>query len=1013
MKKYLSLIAALSLVISNIPLNVTAAANSDTAYDARYGDINSDEIIDSFDIISMKKLVGAKVTDNNKCADLNGDLKIDENDLELLNYYCHGKLKAFPVHDNYDTDEDGLSDFIEYQYSESSVKKADTDSDGLTDYFETFILGSDPTISGKEAKADDDGDKLSNIDEQKYNTNPNSSDTDDDGLTDYYEINESNTDPLKADTDGDGIIDSEEIKLKLDPLKKASNGTPDNERIIQQTIPSDSPLLSEINTEGSAYNLSLVINASGCADSCLSVRPSGYAYVMKDGSAIGETPALYYNDDFKVKDITLKFEIKEAFRDNVSHYFDSVDEEDYYEYSYDVPSDIDGIKRLNIFRYFEDVNLVMPIETQYDEENNIVYATISNFESDEDGKSYGIGSYSLVDLEVWSNMMNNGDDTTQSISVSYNSSLSPDFNVVNNSKTNIKKTLKEISESVRDAITKNYESYKPTDSKSENDSNIHYISMFGHRYACIDSAKITWAAAESACEKMGGHLMTVNTPLEFSLLNGSLSAGKNGGFYWLGAYGGSKNWSWVTGESTSYARTIKVSGYDMDNCRDYFSYLDNKLAYVPHLAYVSQGVPNSKNVKGYICEWESEGSIKNSDGNGSVVSLGSKKLTLDGKISALSNTDTDGDGRSDYDEINFNAIKKIGGSSAQTVTWQQSYDYLKKKGYISDKSYNRISDMVTAMGKAQEMYPTKSNPVDIDTDGDGLNDDIDPNPNLKDITITNLSHEEYLKISHDNNQYYGSNQSWLNKIDPNTLIKYNLSSTFACGLVATGDLIAYLNIYDNVNMRDYALKNGFNELINSNDIKDLYSCFGYNEARDTIDSIKYMNYIAKLSSQVEIKEDFDGVIPFGSSTSIKSCLNDIFKYDSNYNYSVNWRNNNSLDTLKNRIKNMINNNIPTIISYENGFIPNTPSLNLYTKNDLIYTPENDTMSHYMVITGIIEYSADASKLSKHSIMIRVSSWGKEYYIDLEEYCNLVNSGHIGNIISNFSSNILEIRREQK
>ena len=733
MKKYLSLIAALSLVISNIPLNVTAAANSDTAYDARYGDINSDGIIDSFDIISMRKLVGAKVTDNNKFADLNGDLKIDENDLELLNYYCHGELKAFPVHDNYDTDEDGLSDFIEYQYSESSVKKADTDGDGLTDYFETFILGSDPTISGKEAKADDDGDKLSNIDEQKYNTNPNSSDTDDDGLTDYYEINESNTDPLKADTDGDGIIDSEEIKLKLDPLKKASNGTPDNERIIQQTIPSDSPLLSEINTEDSAYNLSLVINASGCADSCLSVRPSGYAYVMKDGSAIGETPALYYNDDFKVKDITLKFEIKEAFRDNVSHYFDSVDEEDYYEYSYDVPSDIDGIKRLNIFRYFEDVNLVMPIETQYDEKNNIVYATISNFESDENGKLYGIGSYSLVDLEVWSDMMNNGDGTTQSVSASYNSSLSPDFNVVNNRKTNIRKMLKEISESVRDIITKNYESYKTSDSKSKNDSNIHYISMFGHRYACIDSAKITWAAAESACEKMGGHLMTVNTPLEFSLLNGSLSAGKNGGYYWLGASGGSKNWSWVTGESTSYARTIKVSAdgkaYDMDNCRNYFSYLGNKLAYVPHLAYVSEGVPSSSKVKGYICEWESEGSIKNSDGNGSVVSLGSKKLTLNGKISALSNTDTDGDGRSDYDEIDFNAIKKIGGSSAQTVTWKQSYDYLKKKGYISDKSYNRISDMVTAMAKAQEMYPTKSNPVDIDTDGDGIIDSRDAKPN--------------------------------------------------------------------------------------------------------------------------------------------------------------------------------------------------------------------------------------------------------------------------------------------
>ena len=349
MKKYLSLIAALSLVINSIPLNGNAAADNGTNYDTRYGDINSDGIIDSFDLISMRKLIDSKVTSKNKCADLDGNQEIDENDLELLNYYCHGELKAFPVHDNYDTDEDGLSDFIEYQYSHSNVNKEDTDGDGLTDYFETVILDSDPTVAGKEAKADD-GYKLTNIDEQKNSTNPNLSDTDDDGLSDYYEINESKTDPLKKDSDEDGIIDSEEIKLKLDPLKKATNGTPDNERIIKQTITADSPLLSEINTDDSAYNLSLVINASGCADSCLSVRPSGYAYVMKDGSAIGETPALYYNDDFTVKDITLKFEIKEAFRDNVSHYFDSVsDDEDYYDYSYSVPAELDGIKRLNIF----------------------------------------------------------------------------------------------------------------------------------------------------------------------------------------------------------------------------------------------------------------------------------------------------------------------------------------------------------------------------------------------------------------------------------------------------------------------------------------------------------------------------------------------------------------------------------------------------------------------------------------------------------------------------------------
>ena len=594
------------------------------------------------------------------------------------------------------------------------------------------------------------------------------------------------------------------------------------------------------------------------------------------------------------------------------------------------------------------------------------------------------------------------------------------------------KTLKEISESVRDAITKNYESYKPTDSKSENDSNIHYISMFGHRYACIDSAKITWAAAESACEKMGGHLMTVNTPLEFSLLNGSLSAGKNGGYYWLGASGGSNRWSWVTGESTSYARTIKVSAdgkaYDMDNCRNYFSYLGNKLAYVPHLAYVSEGVPSSSKVKGYICEWESEGSIKNSDGNGSVVSLGSKKLTLDGKISALSNTDTDGDGRSDYDEINFNAIKKIGGSSAQTVTWQQSYDYLKKKGYISDKSYNRISDMVTAMAKAQEMYPTKSNPVDIDTDGDGINDGQDPNPNSKDITINKLTHDEYLKIINDGNQFYGSYQEWVNYLDETILKKYDISSLNTCGLVAAGDLIAYLNLYDKINLKEYADKKGFSELTDTN-IKDLYNCFGYNESNNTIDYYKYMNYIAKLSTQIDVKDFFEGVVAFGCSTSIKSCLKEILNYDNNYKYQVNWRNDNSFNTLKFRIEQMLDNNLPVIISYgkdKNKSVQN--GLPLYkSQNGIDFEPAISVGSHYMVITELINFSEEMSKISKHSTMVKVGTYGEEYYFDLNEYCLRVNMeimnydenkefpGYLGYeyvmIRNNFESNILEIRRD--
>jgi len=392
-----------------------------------------------------------------------------------------------------------------------------------------------------------------------------------------------------------------------------------------------------------------------------------------------------------------------------------------------------------------------------------------------------------------------------------------------------------------------------------------------------------------------------------------------------------------------------------------------------------------------------------------IVPTGWKTITLKEKLQKGGKTNSDKDSLTDWQEVIQDKIKVDEHGEIVLPMFNLAEALANMKRYNDGGTYNFLIKEIRNI----PYLPIKSDPTDEDTDDDGLNDDIDPNPNSKDITITNILHEDYLKITHDNDQYYGSNQDWLKELDQNTLMNYNIPYKHECGLIASGDLIAYLNIYNNINMKDYAIKNGFNELTDSPDIKDLYSCFGYNETSDTIDSMKYMNYMAKLSSKVEFKKDFGGTIPFGSSTSTKSCLNEIFKYDTNYNYSVNWRNDNSLDTLKARIKGMLTNNIPVIISYENSFIPNTPSLNLYTKNDLIYTPENDTMSHYMVITGIIEYSADASKLSKHSIMIRVSSWGEEYYIDLEDYCNLVNSGHIGNIISNFSSNILEIRREQK
>jgi hypothetical protein len=63
-------------------------------------------------------------------------------------------------------------------------------------------------------------DGIPDSEEAKYKTSVTSSDTDEDGLTDWQEIFNFKTDPLKADTDGDGLTDGYEVRRGMDPLAK-------------------------------------------------------------------------------------------------------------------------------------------------------------------------------------------------------------------------------------------------------------------------------------------------------------------------------------------------------------------------------------------------------------------------------------------------------------------------------------------------------------------------------------------------------------------------------------------------------------------------------------------------------------------------------------------------------------------------------------------------------------------------------------------------------------------------
>ncbi|UVI29389.1 DUF3289 family protein [Paenibacillus spongiae] len=121
-----------------------------------------------------------------------------------------------------DTDGDGLKDNIEYEIkSFISPIKYDTDHNGISD-----------------ADEDIDEDGLNNKDEQVYQTTLIKKDSDQDRLTDGFEVHQFDSLPNKYDTDSDGLSDGDEYALKTNPKVADSDNdeVTDSQELHKQTI---------------------------------------------------------------------------------------------------------------------------------------------------------------------------------------------------------------------------------------------------------------------------------------------------------------------------------------------------------------------------------------------------------------------------------------------------------------------------------------------------------------------------------------------------------------------------------------------------------------------------------------------------------------------------------------------------------------------------------------------------------------------------------------------------------
>ncbi len=174
-------------------------------------------------------------------------------------------------------------------YSLADPEKFDTDGDGLSDYIEAKLGSNINNI-------DTDGDGLTDYEENKLGTDMNNIDTDGDGLSDYEEVNNPVTftlygsieakgysNPLLRDTDGDGVADYDEHQNGTNPASKYTYGQElydNNDHVPEVTTEFDEYYAL---TDGEELNINLYNHITDMDDDNLEFM-TVYGSVYDDGN---------------------------------------------------------------------------------------------------------------------------------------------------------------------------------------------------------------------------------------------------------------------------------------------------------------------------------------------------------------------------------------------------------------------------------------------------------------------------------------------------------------------------------------------------------------------------------------------------------------------------------------------------------------------------------------------------------------------------------------------------------
>lgn len=195
-----------------------------------------------------------------------------------------------------------MTDAIEEFYG-TNIALTDTDEDGLSDYIEIAVINYNPlskdtnnngVLDGQE---DCDNDGIDNKSETDLGTDPSMVDTDNDGLNDKSEIDTYSTNPIVADTDTDGANDGWEIANGFDPL--VLNDSFNVEIKSKETIEENNVVASvEINAVGSQASTLKVQSVTKEEEPLLSESVPGYLGTAYDFSINGEITSAFISFEY-------------------------------------------------------------------------------------------------------------------------------------------------------------------------------------------------------------------------------------------------------------------------------------------------------------------------------------------------------------------------------------------------------------------------------------------------------------------------------------------------------------------------------------------------------------------------------------------------------------------------------------------------------------------------------------------------------------------------------------------